>query len=90
MYTSDMSELISKDYDGLINNFLQSIVLVFLSLLVLVGIRESLIAATTFPLALLVTFIVLDQMGMTLNFLTNFSFLITFSIAVDTTIVIIE
>ncbi|AHB41750.1 hypothetical protein P148_SR1C00001G0964 [candidate division SR1 bacterium RAAC1_SR1_1] len=90
LYTSDMSELISKDYDGLINNFLQSIVLVFLSLLVLVGIRESLIAATTFPLALLVTFIVLDQMGMTLNFLTNFSFLITFSIAVDTTIVIIE
>lgn len=90
LYTSDMSELISKDYDSLINNFLQSIVLVFLSLLVLVGIRESLIAATTFPLALLVTFIVLDQFWMTLNFLTNFSFLITFSIAVDTTIVIIE
>lgn len=90
LYTSDMSELISKDYDSLINNFLQSIVLVFLSLLVLVGIRESLIAATTFPLALLLTFIVLDQMGLTLNFLTNFSFLITFSIAVDTTIVIIE
>lgn len=90
LYTSDMAELISKDYDSLINNFLQSIVLVFLSLLVLVGIRESLIAATTFPLALLVTFIVLDQFGMTLNFLTNFSFLITFSIAVDTTIVIIE
>jgi len=90
LYTSDMSELINKDYDDLINNFLQSVVLVFLSLLVLVWIRESLIAATTFPLALLVTFIVLDQMWMTLNFLTNFSFLITFSIAVDTTIVIIE
>ncbi|MDP2670229.1 MAG: efflux RND transporter permease subunit [bacterium] len=38
----------------------------------------------------MITFIVLDTFGYTLNFLTNFSLVLTLGIAIDTTIVIIE
>jgi multidrug efflux pump subunit AcrB len=38
----------------------------------------------------MITFIVLDTLGYTLNFLTNFSLVLTLGIAIDTTIVLIE
>jgi len=90
IYTTDMSELIKEDYVGLSKNWLQTLILVFICLLVFVGLKESIIATITIPLAFFVTFIVLNWLGLSLNFLTNFSFIITFGIAIDTTIVIIE
>jgi Cu/Ag efflux pump CusA len=41
-------------------------------------------------MAFLITFVVLDQIDLSLNFLTNFSLVLTLGIAIDTTIVIIE
>jgi len=86
----DLSNMISDDYQKLAKNWLQTILLVFLCLLVFVGFKESLIATVTIPLAFLITFIVLNYLWLSLNFLTNFSLIITFGIAIDTTIVIIE
>jgi len=88
--TYDLSEFIYEDYDDLAKNGLQTILLVFLALLLFIGFKESVIATVTLPLAFFVTFIVLKSLGLSLNFLTNFSLIITFGIAIDTTIVIIE
>jgi len=89
-YTKDMSELIIEDYNNLSKTAVQTIILVFLTILIFVWFKESLIASWLIPLAFLVTFIVLDVIWFSLNFLTNFSLVLTLWIAIDTVIVIIE
>lgn len=55
-----------------------------------VGFKDSLFATLTLPLAFLATFLILSYFGYSLNFLTNFSFILSFGIAVDTIIVIVQ
>ena len=55
-----------------------------------VGFRDSLFASITLPLAFLSTFLLLYYGGYTMNFLTNFSLILSFGIAVDTIIVIVQ
>lgn len=90
IYTQDISEDLIDDYNSLLENGLLTILLVFICLFVFVGLKESVIASITIPLAFCITFIVLQQLDLSLNFLTNFSLIITFGIAIDVTIVIIE
>jgi len=89
-YKNDMTELIIQDYKNLSSTAVQTLVLVFITILIFVWFRESLIASMLLPLSFLVTFIVLDVFWLTLNFLTNFSLVLTLWIAIDTMIVIIE
>lgn len=89
-YTNDLSEVIKEDYANLSNTAVVTIVLVFITILVFVGLRESLVATMLLPLAFMITFIILDSIGLSLNFLTNFSLVLTLWIAIDTVIVIIE
>ncbi|MCS6982925.1 MAG: efflux RND transporter permease subunit [Candidatus Absconditabacterales bacterium] len=89
-YIQDQAETIKKDYVDLANNGLSTIALVFLCMLIFVGFKESAIAAISIPLAFCITFFVLWQLGLSMNFLTNFSLIICFGIAIDTTLVIIE
>ncbi len=89
-YTKDMSELIIEDYKNLSNTWFTTIILVFITILIFIWFRESLIASFLLPLSFLVTFIVLDIIWLSLNFLTNFSLVLTLWIAIDTIIVIIE
>jgi multidrug efflux pump subunit AcrB len=89
-YSQDLWEVIIEDYRNLGQTALQTIVLVFLTIFVFVGLRESLIASILLPLAFFITFIVLNTLWYSLNFLTNFSLVLTLGIAIDTIIVIIE
>lgn len=89
-YTTDMSEAIREDYSSLWKNAVQTGILVFLVILIFVGLRESIITSILLPLSFLITFIVLDLMGLSMNFLTNFSLVLSLWIAIDTIIVIIE
>jgi multidrug efflux pump len=89
-YTQDLADIIRDDYQSLASNGLQTVFFVFFAILLFVGLKESIIASITIPLAFLITFIVLNQLWLSLNFLTNFSLIICFGIAIDTTIVVIE
>ena len=90
LYSKDISEIIIEDYENLASTALQTIILVFITILLFVWLRESIIASMLLPLAFLITFVVLDTMWLSLNFLTNFSLVLTLWIAIDTVIVIIE
>ncbi len=90
IYIKDMSEIIIEDYAQLGNTALTTLVLVFVVILLFVWFTESLIASMLLPLAFFITFIILDTIGYSLNFLTNFSLVLTLWIAIDTIIVIIE
>ncbi len=89
-YSKDMSAAIIEDYAILGQTALTTIILVFITILFFVGFREWLIASLLIPLAFFITFIVLDALGLSMNFLTNFSLVLTLWIAIDTVIVIIE
>ena len=90
LYIKDLSETIKEDYRSLWKTALQTLVLVFLTILLFVWFRESLIASIILPLSFFITFIVLDTLGYSLNFLTNFSLVLTLWIAIDTIIIIVE
>ncbi len=55
-----------------------------------VGFKDSVFASVTLPLAFLATFLLLYYGGYTMNFLTNFSLILSFGIAVDTIVVIVQ
>jgi multidrug efflux pump subunit AcrB len=90
IYTSDLADNIRDDYAELTKEAITTLVLVFIAMYLFVGFRDSLFATLTLPLAFLATFIILYYFGFTLNFLTNFSLILSFGIAVDTIIVIVQ
>ena len=90
VYTLDNADNIRYDYSTVFGNGLQTVFLVFVAMLIYVGFRESFIAAVSIPVAFMITFIILNRMGLSLNFLTNFSLIIAFGMTIDTTIVILE
>lgn len=89
-YTYDLAKTIIEDYQSLMKEAITTIVLVFVVMMLFVGFRDSLFATITLPLAFLSTFILLDLWGYSMNFLTNFSLILSFGIAIDTIIVIVQ
>ena len=83
------SDLINKQFNDLYQEFFNTSILVFLLLLIFLGIRQGIISNVTVPLTFLATFAVIDALGLTLNFLTVFSFLLSLGILIDDTIVVV-
>ncbi len=90
LYGSDLADTIRDDYAELLKEAITTLVLVFIAMYLFVGFRDSVFASITLPLAFLATFILLNSGGYTMNFLTNFSLILSFGIAVDTIIVIVQ
>lgn len=89
-YSTDISDVIIDDYVSLGNTAWQSILLVLIISALFIGIRQALIASFSMVLSFFITFIVLDKLGYSLNFLTNFSLILAFGAGIDTVIVFIE
>ena len=89
-YTLDLATVIIDDYNNLFHEAFVTIALVFITMIIFVGFADSLFAIVTLPLAYLATFIILYAGGYTMNFLTNFSLILSFGIAIDTIIVIVQ
>ncbi len=78
IYGNDLADMIGDDYNDLLREGGTTLILVFVAMFFFVGFKDSLFATLTLPLAFLVTFIILNQFGYSLNFLTNFSFILSF------------
>lgn len=89
-YAIDLADNIRDDYDELFHEAIVTLLLVFVAMYLFVGFKDSLFATLTLPLAFLATFLLLYYGGYTLNFLTNFSLILSFGIAIDTIIVIVQ
>ncbi|MFC1626838.1 efflux RND transporter permease subunit [Patescibacteria group bacterium] len=84
------AEEIQEEFSGLYGNFAQTLVLVFITLFLFLGIRQSLIVSFSIPITFLISFIVMQASGITLNFLSVFSLLIALGLLVDDAIVIVS
>jgi len=90
VYWNDIADTIMDDYKELAKEAITTLSLVFIAMFLFVWFKDSLFATLTLPLAFLSTFIILYYGWFTLNFLTNFSLILSFWIAVDTIIVIVQ
>lgn len=80
-------EEIDKQFTDLFGEFRSTILLVFLNLLLFLGLRQAVISSVTVPLTFLSAFFIINTLGMSLNFLTMFAFLLSLGLLIDDTIV---
>lgn len=88
--TLDFSKDIRSMIADLENNLAAGMILVVAVLLLVMGWRPSLVVATEIPLSFLLSFIVLQYMGVTLNMMVLFSLIMACGMVVDNAIVVVE
>ncbi len=84
------AEEIDHQFSELTRDFLITVVLVVLVLFIFLGPRQALVSSLSAPLSFLITFIVMQQTGITLNFLSLFSLILSLGLLVDDTVVVIS
>ncbi len=88
--SNDQSKDIRRMVNELENNIISGLILVVLVLYFFMGARNGLLVGIAIPLSMLITFIVLDAIGYTLNMMVLFSLILALGMLVDNAIVIIE
>jgi multidrug efflux pump subunit AcrB len=88
--TVDSSDLIKRDFKQLRHDFIFTIIIVFLLLFFIVGLKEAVVAGLAVPLVFFATFGIMLQNGITLNFLSMFSLILSLGLLVDDAIVVVS
>lgn len=86
----DNGEQVDQQFFDLVRDFILIVILVFLILFLFLGVRQALVASSAIPLTFLITFIVMNQTGISLSFIAFFSLLLSLGLLVDDTIVVIS
>jgi len=88
--TYDQAKYIQEDFDQLTHDFVLTLFLVMGVLFLLIGLKEALVAGLAIPLVFFITFGIMDAAGITLNFLSLFSLLLSLGLIVDDAIVVVS
>lgn len=88
--TSDMSKDIHLLVADLENNIVTGLLLVLVVIFSSLGFRNAILVALAIPFSMLMTFFILQSIGITLNFVVLFSLILALGMLVDNAIVIIE
>lgn len=83
-------EQINEQFSHLVRDFTLTIVLVFAVLFIFLGARPAIVSFFAVPLTFLITFTVMRVTGISLNFLSMFSLLLSLGLLVDDAIVVIS
>ncbi|EKE11400.1 MAG: acriflavin resistance protein [uncultured bacterium] len=81
---------IRKDFNQLTHDFLLTLILVVALLFLIVGLKEAFVAGIAIPLVFFSTFGVMYITGISLNFLSIFSLLLSLGLLVDDAIVVVS
>lgn len=88
--TADQSKDIRTMVSDLENNIISGLFLVVGVLFAFLGFRNSLFVAIAIPLSMLMTFIIVQALGYTLNMIVLFSLILALGMLVDNAIVLVE
>ncbi|MFA6992402.1 MAG: efflux RND transporter permease subunit [Candidatus Gracilibacteria bacterium] len=88
--TNDNSDFIRQDLGVLTTSGYETTLLIIIVIFLALGFRQGLIAGISVPLTFLITFTIMDVMGLTINSLSMFALVIALGIAVDVSIVIMQ
>lgn len=88
--TMDYAKIIREDFEQLWHDGLLTILLVTLLLFLFVGLKEAFVAGLAVPLVFATTFGIMHAIGLTLNFLSLFSLILSLGLLVDDAIVVVQ
>lgn len=88
--TNDQSTQTRDMVSNLENSIIFGIILVTLVLLFFLGARNAIFVGVAIPLSMLMSFLILDSMGVTLNVMVLFSLVLALGMLVDNGIVVVE
>jgi multidrug efflux pump subunit AcrB len=88
--TIDLAELIRQDFNRLTHDFLITLLLVVGILFLIVGLKEAFVAGLAVPLVFFISFSVMLVTGISLNFLSIFSLILSLGLLVDDAIVVVS
>ena len=88
--TGDMSYYVEAMIKDLENNIISGLLFVVAVLLFFLGVRNAFLVGIAIPLSMFISFIILQSLGYTLNFIILFSLIIALGMLVDNAIVIVE
>ncbi len=86
----DQSREIKKRINELQTNAFLGIILVFLILWVSMGLRNAIFASVGIPVSFLLTFVMMNAFGLSINVLTLFGLILVLGVVVDDAIVVLE
>jgi multidrug efflux pump len=89
-FLADQSKDIRMMVADLENNILTGVVLVVVVLFFALGLRNALFVGVAIPLSMLLTFVVVQLAGMTLNMMVLFSLVLAVGMLVDNSIVVVD
>ena len=88
--TNDQSTRTKNKVNELENSIIFGVLLVVLVLTFFLGLRNALFVGIAIPLSMLLSFFILNSMGVTLNFMVLFALVLALGMLVDNGIVIVE
>ncbi len=88
--TGDQSEDIHDMVSSLENNIISGLLLVLAVLMFFLGVRNAGFVATSIPLSMLLSFIVMGILGISMNMVVLFSLILALGMLVDNAIVVVE
>ena len=89
-FLNDHSEFVDRLVSDLENNIFTGIIFVCVVLLLVMGGRNSLFVGLAIPFSMLMSFMILQWAGITLNFVVLFSLILALGMLVDNAIVVVE
>lgn len=88
--TNDTSKQTESMLSNLQNSIISGVILVVLILLFFLGLRNALFVGVAIPLSMVMSFMILNFMGVTLNMMVLFSLVLALGMLVDNGIVVVE
>jgi multidrug efflux pump subunit AcrB len=88
--TDDMSFYIRDEIQNLENSIILAMILVIFVLFMFLGFRNALFSGLAIPLSMFLSFIILQQSGVTLNNMVLYSLILALGMLVDNAIVVVE
>jgi multidrug efflux pump len=88
--TDDMSVYIRDQISNLENSIILGMILVMLVLYLFMGIRNALFSGIAIPMSMFISFLILGELGYTINTMVLFSLLLALGMLVDNAIVVVE
>ena len=88
--TNDMSKYTRSMVDNLQNSIITSVILVTLTLMFFMGLRNATFVGIAIPLSMFISFMVLNAIGYTANMMVLFGLILALGMLVDNGIVVVE
>ncbi len=89
-YTDDISYYVKRRLDVLKDNGIMGMLLVFVTLMLFLNFKTSLITSLGAPIAFMVAFSLMDVMGLSVNLMSMFALILVLGMLVDDSIIVAE